>query len=263
VAVLYSGASQFLGGGALRGMLGGILPGAMLLGLGLLTHSGQATAIGGGMLASSVLGMAAHATTGALSTVLGAASAAAPGIGIVLAGRQTGGVAGGLMSAAGGALTGFALGGPIGAAIGAIAGFFTGLFGHKDNTKAWLRAIERARQREHIMLPPPETFAFALGSNLAETFSHTFSEGPGGVFSPVALPQNTPFWATPIVGTPRGWRAARDWNELMQQFNQNLPFFGFGPNPWTGIGTATWSLSRRNSARHAECYYQHAPSGVC
>ena len=213
-----------------------LIPGAALLGVGIGTRNGAAMAMGIGSLAGAGLTKLSNlsALQGTkIGGVLGTLGAAAPGIGMMFAGNQTGGLGGAAMGALGGAQAGLALGGPIGAAIGAIAGGLMGIFGKKNNEAVWQGHINKAMANQRITLPPSEHFAFASMGSMAQTMSTTFGQGPGG-FSNSTLAANTPFWANAILGTPRNWRSQIQWNELMNGLNTNAPFYGGSINPFTG-----------------------------
>jgi len=213
-----------------------LLPGAALLGVGIATRNGPAMAMGIGSLAGAGLTGLSNLKSlqgTKLGGVLGTLGQAAPGIGMMFAGNQTGGLGGAAMGALGGLQAGMVLGGPIGAAIGAIAGGLMGAFGKKDNSKAWLGHITKAMNNQRITLPPSETFAFASMGSLAQTFGTTFGQS-GSTFSNSTLAANTPFWANAILGTPRNTRAQIQWNNLMNGLNTNSPFYGGTTNPFTG-----------------------------
>lgn len=213
-----------------------LIPGAALLGAGIATRNGAATALGIGSLAGA--GLTELSNLKALQGtkfggLLGKFGAAAPGIGMMFAGNQTGGFGGAAEGALGGAMAGFELGGPIGAAIGGVAGAIMGAFGKKNNQKAWDRAVQRAANNQRITQPMTENFAFAAMNTIGKTLSTTFSQGPGG-FSNSTLPANTPFWANAILGTPRGTNNQILWNQILNGINPNSPFFGGTNNPFTG-----------------------------
>lgn len=225
--------------------LGTAVSGGILLGAGIANRNGAAMALGIGQLAGAGLtqlskmlplqggGLGTAPMPSQLSNVLGVLGQAAPGIGMVFAGNQTGGFGGAAMGALGGAEAGAAIGslfgpGPgtaIGAGIGAVAGAIMGIFGKKDNTKAWNNGVQKAMNNQRITQPLSENFAFAATNAMASTFGTTFSQGPGG-FSNSTLPANTPFWANAILGTPHGTSATIAWNALMNGINPNSPFFG-------------------------------------
>lgn len=232
-----AGAIMQKGGGTL-GAIGSMIPGLAMLGLGIGTRNGVATAIGAGMTVGS--GLTALSNTKSLQgtglgNAFGKLGAAAPGIGLMFAGNQAGGLGGAAMGALGGLQAGLELGGPIGGAVGAIAGALMGAFGHKNNQKAWQDNVTRAMNNQRVTLPPSETFSFASGNNMASIFSTTFGQGPGG-FSNSTLAANTPFFANAIYGTPRNTNAQIAWNALMNGLNPNSPFFGGTPNPFAGGG---------------------------
>ena len=219
--------------------------GALLLGAGIASHNGAAMALGIGSLAGAGLtelskllplqggGLGTAKMPSRLAGVLGVLGQAAPGIGMMFAGNQTGGLGGAAMGALGGAEAGAVIGTAfmpgigtaIGAGIGAIAGGIMGIFGKKDNTKAWNNGVQKAINNQRITQPLSENFAFAATNAMASTFGTTFSQGPGG-FSNSTLPANTPFWANAILGTPHGTSATIAWNALMNGMNPNSPFFG-------------------------------------
>ena len=221
------------------------LGGAALLATGIATHNGAAMALGIGSLAGAGLtelskllplqggGLGTAKMPSKLAGVLGVLGQAAPGIGMMFAGNQTGGFGGAAMGALGGAMSGAAIGTffapgigtAIGAGIGAIAGALMGAFGKKDNTKAWNNGVQKAMNNQRITQPLSENFAFAATNAMASTFGTTFTQGPGG-FSNSTLPANTPFWANAILGTPHGTKAQIAWNALINGINPNSPFFG-------------------------------------
>ena len=222
-----------------------LVPGLALLGTGIATRNGAAEALGIGATAGAGLtelsnlkalqGTPIGKPLSALGgkSVLGALGAAAPGIGMMFAGNQTGGFGGAAEGALGGAMAGFQLGGPIGGAIGAVAGAIMGAFGKKNNQQAWNNAVTKAANNQRITQPMTENFAFAAMNTIGKTFSTTFGQGPGG-FSNSTLAANTPFWANAILGTPRGTNNQIAWNALLNGVNPNSPFFGGTNNPFTG-----------------------------
>lgn len=236
------------GNGALQ-TIGSMIPGLALMGLGIGTRNGAATALGIGVAGGAGLSGLAKALGanpkidytqtslgaryGSTANTLATIGAALPGIGMMFAGNQTGGLGGTAEGALGGAMAGLALGGPIGAAIGAIAGGLMGAFGKKNNAQAWQEKVTKAMNNQRVTLPPSETFSFASGNSMASIFSTTFGQGPGG-FSNSTLAANTPFWANAIFGTPRNTQAQIQWNQLMNGLNTNLPFYGGSNNPFTG-----------------------------
>lgn len=238
--------------------IGGMVPGLALAGIGLSQRNGAAIATGLGMAAGS--GLTSLSKLSALQGtqlggVLGKLGAAAPGIGMMFAGNQTGGLGGAAEGALGGAEAGLALGGPIGAAIGAVAGGLMGAFGKKNNQQAWNNAVTRSMNNQRITLPPSENFAFASGNSMSSIFSTTFGQGPGG-FSNSTLAANTPFWANAILGTPRNTQAQIQWNALMNGLNTNLPFYGGTTNPFNG-GPLPSGL---RNPRAGDAYAQYSPN---
>lgn len=251
---LYQGASSTAGkvGGAVLQTLGAAIPGGALLGTGLYKSNPQATALGAGMMAQGALGTLGKllggtpgtsvfggknniSDIGDALTVLGQIGG---GVGQIVAGSQTHGLAGVVQGAMGGAQLGTAILPGIGTAIGAVAGgLISGIFGggsaaaHQQN---WTNSINKAMANQRITLPPSEAFRFASMGSMAQTMSTTFGQGPGGTFSNSPLAANTPFWANAILGTPRNTKAQIQWNALMNGLNTNLPFYGGTTNPFTG-----------------------------
>jgi hypothetical protein len=221
-------------------LIGAALPGLAVMGQGLHDSNGVATALGVASAGSAVLGTIAKSLGGNNSSagkLLGGAGTVVGGVGSIIAGSQKGGVGGVLMGVEGGAQIG-ALAGPIGMAIGAVVGgMVSGIFGGgsaAQHAQHWQTAVTHAQALQQIIAPPSESFNFAAGNNMSSTFANTFSQGPGGTFGTAALPGNTPFSASSIIGYPKTGGELTALQLALSRVNTGLPFFGA---PTTGLGS--------------------------
>jgi hypothetical protein len=240
---------------ALGRILGAVSPfaaGAAALGLGLATGNESAMAIGAATLASK----AATAISGisglpaGLSSALGTAGAALPGIGIAASGIISAGqsntiagkAAGSIQAAAGGALAGAVIGSVIpviGTAIGALIGGLVGggggalasIFG--GGPQGFQQSVTYAMAHNQYHAPSSENFSFASNGSIANTLGTGFFQS-GSRFSQYALPANTSFQASALTGD-------LTWQQLYQLqnsgLNPNAPFLGNpSTNPYVGQG---------------------------
>jgi hypothetical protein len=219
--------------------------GAAVLGLGLATGNESTMAIGAASLASK----AATALSGisslpaALSSALGTAGLALPGIGIAASGiinadqsRTTAGKLGGTLEAGlGGALAGTAILPGIGTAVGAIAGLIGGglasIFG--GGPQGFQQSVTYAMAHQQYHAPLSENFSFASNGSIANTLGTGFFQS-GSQFSQYKLPAGTSFAASALTGD-------LTWQQLYQLqnsgLNPNAPFLGNpSTNPYIGQG---------------------------
>lgn len=230
-----SAASQNAGAGQ---ALGGLL----LAGLGIKGGSASSTAFGSAALATGLAKIfgASNATTIGNPGPNGPQNLGQQLAGIFSGGAMLGtglsqpGFSGELSDIAGGATIG-SMFGPIGTAIGTIAGGIAGLVKGIFGGKSWAQRVQSAMTKGAVYKPPSETFDFAMGNSMSDTFSTGFSQS-GDTFSNFQLGANTPFWANSIYG-PLSKKQQQQLANEQAGLIPGQPFLGLpSTNPFVGQG---------------------------
>ncbi len=233
--------------------LGPFLAGGALLGMGLGTKNTSAAIMGAASLTGSALtsiskSLADSQGDSGLSTALGTAGKALPGIGMFAAGIQKGGVGGTLESTLGGAEAGTAIAPGIGTAIGAGVGLISGILSSIISGPSFAQRVQRDMRNQQYTAPPSETFSFAMGNTIADTLSTGFNQS-GSHFGTYGLAAGTPFFADPITG-----RLSKDQQlDLMKEqmgLLSNQPFLGFPTtDPFVGQGPVGKRLGTQSGSQ--------------
>ena len=234
------GSTSSIGGSSILSSLGPFLAGGALLGMGLGTKNTTAAIMGAATLTGSALtsissSLASSQGISNLSDTLGIAGKALPGVGMLAAGIQKGGVGGTLEATAGGAQIGTAIAPGIGTAIGAGVGLIAGVLSSIISGPSFAHQVQQNMYNQQYHAPPSETFSFAMGNTIAQTLSTGFNQS-GSNFGTYGLAAGTPFFANPITG-----RLSKDQQiDLAKEqmgLLSNQPFLGFPTtDPFVGQG---------------------------
>ena len=239
-AGINGGSTSSSGGSSILSSLGPFLAGGALLGMGLGTKNTTAAIMGAATLTGSALtsissSLASSQGISNLSYTLGIAGKALPGVGMLAAGIQKGGVGGTLEATAGGAQIGTAIAPGIGTAIGAGVGLIAGVLSSIISGPSFAHQVQQNMYNQQYHAPPSETFSFAMGNTIADTLSTGFNQS-GSHFGTYGLAAGTPFFANPITG-----RLSKDQQiDLAKEqmgLLSNQPFLGFPTtDPFVGQG---------------------------